>query len=65
MRYDTLEDCHLNVFSFFGGVPREVLYDNMKTVVLQRDAPQMSGVLIAVASALNKRLIGWRKIFMD
>ncbi len=24
----------------FGGVPREVLYDNMKTVVLQRDAYQ-------------------------
>ncbi|EFB5181644.1 TPA: transposase, partial [Escherichia coli] len=27
-------------FRFFGGVPREVLYDNMKTVVLQRDAYQ-------------------------
>lgn len=38
MRYDTLESCHRNAFSFFGGVPREVLYDNMKTVVLQRDA---------------------------
>ena len=30
--------CHRNAFRFFGGVPREVLYDNMKTVVLQRDA---------------------------
>ncbi|EGC4270889.1 IS21 family transposase [Salmonella enterica] len=40
MRYDTLESCHRNAFSFFGGVPREVLYDNMKTVVLQRDAYQ-------------------------
>ncbi len=29
-----------NAFRFFGGVPREVLYDNMKTVVLQRDAYQ-------------------------
>lgn len=38
MRYDTLETCHRNAFRFFGGVPREVLYDNMKTVVLQRDA---------------------------
>lgn len=38
MRYDTLEECHRNAFSFFGGVPREILYDNMKTVVLQRDA---------------------------
>ncbi len=34
MRYDTLETCHRNAFRFFGGVPREVLYDNMKTVVL-------------------------------
>ncbi|HEC8324774.1 TPA: IS21 family transposase [Providencia rettgeri] len=41
MRYDTLEECHRNAFHFFGGVPREVLYDNMKTVVLQRDAYQI------------------------
>ncbi|HHO6267905.1 TPA: IS21 family transposase, partial [Escherichia coli] len=34
------ETCHRNAFRFFGGVPREVLYDNMKTVVLQRDAYQ-------------------------
>ncbi|EIW9476294.1 IS21 family transposase [Klebsiella aerogenes] len=40
MRYDTLENCHRNAFHFFGGVPQEVLYDNMKTVVLQRDAYQ-------------------------
>lgn len=40
MRYDTLEACHRNAVSFFGGVSREVLYDNMKTVVLQRDAYQ-------------------------
>ncbi len=40
MRYDTLECCHRNAFRFFGGVPQEVLYDNMKTVVLQRDAYQ-------------------------
>ncbi|EBH8951789.1 IS21 family transposase [Salmonella enterica] len=40
MRYDTLESCHRNAFHFFGGVPQEVLYDNMKTVVLQRDAYQ-------------------------
>lgn len=29
MRYDTLETCHRNAFRFFGGVPREVLYDNI------------------------------------
>ena len=30
MRYDTLEACHRNAFSFFGGVPRKVLYDQLK-----------------------------------
>ncbi|WP_413741073.1 IS21 family transposase [Sodalis sp. RH15] len=40
MRYETLELCHRNTFAFFGGVPREVLYDNMKTVVVERDAYQ-------------------------
>lgn len=29
-------DCHLNVFRYVGGVPCEVLYDNMKNVVVRR-----------------------------
>jgi len=33
----TLLRCHENAFEFFGGVPREGLYDNMKTVVIERD----------------------------
>lgn len=37
-RIETLVDCHIHAFEFFGGVPREVLYDNMKTVVIERDA---------------------------
>lgn len=37
-RLDTLLQCHQNAFEFFDGVVREVLYDNMKTVVLERDA---------------------------
>lgn len=37
-RLDTLLACHEHAFEFFGGVPREGLYDNMKTVVLERDA---------------------------
>ena len=36
-RFETLKQCHINAFEFFGGVPREVLYDNMKTVVLERN----------------------------
>jgi transposase len=34
-----LEDflqCHINAFQFFGGVPRKILYDNLKAVVLAR-----------------------------
>ncbi|MDE3022220.1 MAG: transposase [Pseudomonadota bacterium] len=38
MRYDTPEACHRAAFGCFQGVPRQVLYDNMKTVVLERDA---------------------------
>lgn len=30
--------CHVHAFEYFGGVPREVLHDNLKTAVLSRDA---------------------------
>jgi transposase len=36
-RLETLLGCHERAFFFFGGVPREVLYDNMRTVVTDRD----------------------------
>ena len=34
---ETLLGCHERAFYYFGGVPREVLYDNMRTVVTDRD----------------------------
>jgi transposase len=37
-RIDTLVACHVLAFEYFGGVVREVLYDNVKTVVIARDA---------------------------
>jgi transposase len=37
-RLETLLDCHSKAFEYFGGVPGEILYDNMKTVVLKRNA---------------------------
>lgn len=37
MKVETLIGCHERAFAAFGGVPRRVLYDNMKTVVLERD----------------------------
>ena len=36
-RVETLIACHERAFLAFGGVPHEVLYDNMKTVVLERN----------------------------
>lgn len=32
----TLIQCHLNAFHFFGGYPKEILYDNMKQIVISR-----------------------------
>jgi hypothetical protein len=34
MRADTFLRMHARAFAFFGGVPRRVIYDNLKTVVL-------------------------------
>jgi transposase len=36
-RLETLLGCHERGSYFFGGVPREVLHDNMRTVVSDRD----------------------------
>jgi len=32
----TLIQCHLNAFAYFGGYTQEILYDNMKQVVIKR-----------------------------
>ena len=37
-RVDTVLECLRRTFEAFDGVPREVLFDNMKTVVIDRDA---------------------------
>lgn len=33
---DVFLQCHLNAFKYFGGVPRNILYDNLKSVVISR-----------------------------
>lgn len=38
MKVETLIECHNHAFDYWGGVPQRALYDNMKTVVLERDA---------------------------
>jgi transposase len=37
-RFATLKRCHENAFAYFQGVPRQVLYDNMRTVIRERNA---------------------------
>lgn len=37
-KIETLLACHMNAFAYFGGVARECLYDNMKTVIIKRNA---------------------------
>ena len=34
---ETFMDCHIQAFHYLGGVPTEILYDNMKHVVIGRD----------------------------
>ena len=36
-KIETLLACHEHAFEYFGGIPKQVLYDNMKTVVIERD----------------------------
>jgi len=36
MTTTTLIRCHINAFRYYGGYPKEILYDNMKQVVIKR-----------------------------
>ncbi len=35
-RLETFIQCHINAFRFFKGIPKKILYDNLKSVVLAR-----------------------------
>lgn len=37
-KIENLLSCHLNAFDYFGGIPKHVLYDNAKTIVIKRNA---------------------------
>lgn len=37
MRRDAGRACHHALFEAVGGVPREIFYDNAKTIVVERD----------------------------
>ena len=55
-RLETLLGCHERAFYFFGGVPREVLYDNMRTVVTDRDR-YGRGCIATTAPSSTSRII--------
>lgn len=45
MSTQTLITCHLHAFDYFGGYPDEILYDNMKQVVIKRMLKQKDSTL--------------------
>ncbi|GHV45836.1 IS21 family transposase [Clostridia bacterium] len=45
MTCDTLISCHINAFRYFNGYPEEILYDNMKQVVVKRMMKQEESTL--------------------
>jgi transposase len=45
MSTNTLIRCHANAFRYFGGYPEEILYDNMKQVVIKRLLKQEDSTL--------------------
>jgi len=45
MSTSTLIRCHQNAFRYFGGYPQEILYDNMKQVVVKRLLKQEDSTL--------------------
>ena len=45
MSTNTLIQCHQNAFRYFGGYPEEILYDNMKQVVIKRLLKQEDSTL--------------------
>ncbi len=38
LKLDTFIDCHLKAFSYYGGVTKTALYDNLKSVMIKRNA---------------------------
>jgi len=53
----TLIQCHMNAFRYFGGCTKEILYDNMKQIVLKRDL--LLGSEFSSISDLNSQAQRW------
>lgn len=46
----TLLNCHIKAFEFFGGIPEEILYGNMKTALKRISSRTMTTVLLIWSS---------------
>jgi Integrase core domain len=54
-RLETLLSCHEHAFLAFGGVPREVLYDNMRTVLAERNRSTGAGCTASTPASATSR----------
>lgn len=55
----TLLACHIRAFHYFEGVPREILYDNMKTVVKHRQGHEVTYQETFLAFAAHYGFLPW------
>ena len=37
MKQEVWQECHEKAFAYFGGTPKTILYDNLKSAIIQRD----------------------------
>jgi len=37
MRQEVWQECHERAFVYFGGTPKTILYDNLKSAIIERD----------------------------
>jgi hypothetical protein len=60
----TLIKCHLNAFRYFGGCTDEILYDNMKQVVIHRalKSPDSTWQRLYSAQSLRSRKVPLKRI---
>jgi transposase len=57
-KVETLILAHEHAFAAFGGIPREVLYDNVKTVVLERNRMAAGIIASTRASSITPITLG-------
>ena len=62
MTTSTLIRCHVNAFRYFNGYPEEILYDNMKQVVIKRLLKQEESTLNRQFFNIHRKVYGMRTL---